>query len=66
MLSDNQTAVAYLRNMGGTNSRACNQITRETILWRKDRDISLTITHLPGKLKLIKQAEIFMMTRNGY
>ena len=50
VLSDNQTAVAYLRNMGGTHSRDCNQITRETILWCKDRDISLTITHLPGKL----------------
>ena len=66
VLSDNQTAVAYLRNMGGTHSRACNQITREFILWRKDRDISLTITHLPGKLKLIKQAESFMMTQNGH
>ena len=36
--------------MGGTHSRDCNQITRETILWCKDRDISLTITHLPVKL----------------
>ena len=51
-MSDNQTAVAYLRNMGGTHSRDCNQITRETILWCKDRDISLTITHLPGKLNV--------------
>ena len=36
VLSDNQTAVAYLRNMGGTHSRDYNQITRETILWCKD------------------------------
>ena len=52
LLSDNQTAVAYLRNMGGTHSRECNQITRETILWCEDRDMSLTITHLPGKLNV--------------
>ena len=38
--------------MRGTHSRDCNQITRETILWRKNRDISLTITHLPGKLNV--------------
>ena len=52
LLSDNQTAVAYLRNMGSTHSRDCNQITRETILWCEDRDMSLTITHLPGKLNV--------------
>ena len=51
LLSDNQTA-AYLRNMDGTLSRDSNQITRETTLWCKDRDISLTITHLPGKLNV--------------
>ena len=52
MLSDNQTAVSYLRNMGGTHSRTCNDITRETIMWCKERDISLTITHLPGILNI--------------
>ena len=49
VLSDNQTAVSYLRNMGGTHSRDCNEIARETLLWCKDRGISLTVTHLPGK-----------------
>lgn len=38
--------------MGGIYSRDCNQIMRETILWCKDRDISLTITHLPGKVNI--------------
>ena len=54
VLCDNQTAVSYLRNMGvgggGTHSRDCNDITRQTILWCKERDITLTITHLPGIL----------------
>lgn len=52
MLSDNQTAVSYLRNMGGTHSQDCNEIARETILWCKNRGISLTVTHLPGKLNI--------------
>ena len=38
--------------MGGTHSRTCNDITRETIMWCKERDISLTITHLPGILNI--------------
>jgi len=32
VLSDNQTAVSYLRNIGGTHSRDCNEIARETLL----------------------------------
>ena len=49
VLSDNKTAVTYLRNMGGTHSWDCNGVARETLLWCKDRGISLTVTHLPGK-----------------
>jgi len=49
VLSDNQTAVSYLRNMGGTHSQDCNEIARESLLWCKGRGISLTVTHLPGK-----------------
>ena len=50
ILTDNQTAVTYLRNMGRSHSRNCNAIAGETILWCRERNISLTITHLPGKL----------------
>jgi len=52
VLSDNQTAVTYIRNMGGTHSRECNLITREVILWCKERDLSLIISHIPGKLNV--------------
>ena len=52
VLSDNQTAVAYIRNMGGTHSRECNQITRELIMWCKERNLSLIISHIPGKLNV--------------
>ena len=53
ILSDNQTAVAYIRNMGGTHSTTCNQITRDILLWCKDRNIVLTIAHLPGHLNVL-------------
>ena len=39
--------------MGGSHSRNCNTIARETILWCRERNISLTITHLPGKLNVV-------------
>ena len=44
VLTDNQTAVTYPRNIGGSHSRNCNAIARETILWCRERNISLTIT----------------------
>ena len=52
ILTNNQTTVTYLRNMGGSQSRNCNAIARETILWCRERNISHTITHLPGKLNV--------------
>ncbi|XP_031559870.1 uncharacterized protein LOC116296056 [Actinia tenebrosa] len=52
VLSDNQTAVAYIRNMGGTHSPSCNLITREILLWCKQRKITITISHLPGHLNV--------------
>ena len=53
VLSDNQTAVTYIRAMGGTHSITCNQITREIILWCKERQIWLTSSHLPGRLNVV-------------
>lgn len=50
VLSDNQTAVAYIKNMGGTHSDVCNDIARKIILWCKDRNVWLSISHIPGKL----------------
>ena len=50
ILSDNTTAVSYIRNMGGTKSSSCNDITREVFMWCIDRKLTLSISHLPGKL----------------
>lgn len=52
VLSNNQTAVAYIKKMGGTHSRPCNNITREIMLWCKAKDVTLVIAHLPGKLNV--------------
>ena len=48
LLSDNTTAVSYLRKMGGTHSPQCNTITRDIWLWCIDRGIWLTPAHIPG------------------
>ena len=68
LLSDNQTAVSYIKNMGGTHSPSCNNIARETILWCKARNIWLSLSHIPGNLmlRLTKLAEYLMMTLSGH
>ena len=52
VLSDNETAVAYIRNMGGTHSRRFNNIIREILLWRKAKGLFLVIAHLPEHLNV--------------
>ena len=39
--------------MVGTHSVTCNQITREILLWCKQRQIWLTNSHLPGRLNVV-------------
>ena len=50
LLSDNTTAVSYVRKMGGMTSELCTKIVRD--LWKEasDRNIWLSITHLAGIL----------------
>ena len=36
--------------MGSTRSRNCNDITREVFTWCMERQLSLSISHIPGKL----------------
>ena len=49
---DNTTGIAYINNMGGTKSYKCNEITREMILWCKEKDIWLTACFIAGKLNV--------------
>ena len=48
--SDNVTAVAYVRNMGGCKSINCDKIATEIWEWAIERNIWLTITHIEGRL----------------
>ena len=50
VLCDNTTAVSYVRSMGGSKSRNCNDITREILIWCMQRQLALSISHIPGKL----------------
>lgn len=50
LLCGDTTAVSYICNMGGTKSRLCNEMTREIIMWCMARHLTLSISHLPGKL----------------
>ena len=45
---DNQTAVTYINNMGGTHSKICNFLTKDFIIWCKDRFIWLSACHIAG------------------
>ena len=48
VLTDNTTALAYIKNMGGVRSLECNQIAYDIWLWAEERNIWLTISHIPG------------------
>ena len=36
--------------MGGTKYRVCNEVTREISMWCMARHLTLSVSHLPGKL----------------
>ena len=48
VLTDNATAVEYLRNMGGSHSILCNELAREIWMWYRDKHIWLSVSHIPG------------------
>ena len=49
LLLDNQTAVAYINNLGGTVSAYATKLARDLWMWCLRRDILLTAQYLPGK-----------------
>ena len=49
---DNVTALAYLRNQGGTQSRSCLLEARRVLLWAEERDILLLPRFVPGELNV--------------
>ena len=49
-LVDNATAVSYIREMGGTHSATCNELARQIWTLAADRNIWLSVVHIPGTL----------------
>ena len=50
---DNITAVAYLREMGGSKSKQCNDIARHMWLFAKEGDLWLSSAYIKGSLNVI-------------
>ena len=55
--TDNTTALAYVKRMGGTKSVRCNQITKQIWEWAEQRRVWLVITHIPGKDNVLADAK---------
>ena len=53
VMTDNTTAVAYVRNIGGSHSLPCNDIARQIWEWCIPRNIWLSISHIPGAINVI-------------
>ena len=49
VLTDNTCAVSYITNFGGCRSLSCHNIARDIWLWALQRNIWITVAHLPGK-----------------
>ena len=52
-MTDNTTAVAYVRNMVGSHSLPCNDIVRQMWDWCIPRNIWLSLGHTPGEINVI-------------
>ena len=53
LMSDNMSAVAYLRNQGGTKSLAMNDLATDICLWSEKRGMTLVPRYLPGHLNVL-------------
>ena len=57
VLSDNQCAVTYLKNMGGSHSQVCNAVANWVWKWCKKNKVWLTVSYIPGKQNI--QADLW-------
>ena len=53
LMSDNTSAVAYLRNQGGTRSRLMSDLAVDICLWAEGRGMTLVPRHIPGHLNVL-------------
>ena len=52
MLSDNTTAVCAINNMGSCKSLLCDHEVKRMWSWAIERDIFITVPHIPGILNV--------------
>ena len=57
IMSDNTTTVCYINNMGGSKSRACNDIAKRIWRFALQRNNFLSSAHLPGKQNVLADRE---------
>lgn len=57
IMSDNTTTVCYINNMGGSKSRACNDIAKRIWQFALQRNNFLSSAHLPGKQNTLADRE---------
>ena len=57
ILSDNTTTVCYINNMGGSKSRARNNIAQKIWQFALERNNYLSSAHLPGKQNMSADRE---------
>ncbi|XP_064638339.1 uncharacterized protein LOC135494352 [Lineus longissimus] len=48
VFTDNMTTLAYIRDFGGSHSLQCNEVARKIWVWARDRDLWISIAHVPG------------------
>ena len=59
---DNQTAVAYINNMGGTVSPQLTDLAKALWMWALSNDIALIAEYIPGVANVVADAESRSMT----
>ena len=50
--TDNTTAMTHINKMGGTKSKILNSVTTKIWMWCLQRQITITASHIPGKMNL--------------
>lgn len=61
IMCDNTSAIAYLKNQGGTRSQEMCDLSTRICLWAEARGITLVPRHIPGHLNVLADS----LSRNG-
>lgn len=57
VFTDNCTALAYVRKMGGTRSPRCNEITKKIWDWAEARSLWLKVEYIPSRDNIVADAK---------